>query len=165
MTVGTLLCRCARKTGRSSPNFEAMRPNGPGRSETVSVTTADRSGTARVTEVTSRASSSQRRELSIAAEVDWAEGRRSSMASGLNGISVEEQVEIGLRAGLFAEPLPDQLGMLSVMINAEDPLSPLDGLASAPEHIRVGGSAADGRALDRQPWCVVPPALRRGTGA
>ena len=108
--------------------LEAMRPNGPGRSETVTVTTADRSGTARVTEVTSRASSSQRRELSIAAEVDWAEGRRSTMASGLNGISVEEQVEIGLRAGLFAEPLPDQLGMLSVMINAEDPLSPLDGL-------------------------------------
>ena len=108
--------------------LEAMRPNGPGRSDTVSVTTADRSGTARVTEVTSRASSSQRRELAIAAEVDWAEGRRSTLASGLNGVSVEEQVEIGLRAGLFGEPLPEQLGMLSTMLDADDPLAPLDGL-------------------------------------
>jgi hypothetical protein len=108
--------------------LEAMRPDGWGRTNTTSVTSFDRSGTARVTQVTSRASSAHRRELTIVAEVDWVDGRRSAMATGLNGVSVEDQVELGLLAGLFGEPLPATLGMLATMVDADDPLAELEGL-------------------------------------
>lgn len=46
-------------------------------------------------------------------------------------MSFEDQVELGLRAGLFGEPLPDRLGMLSSMVNIDDPLAPLDGVGLA----------------------------------
>ncbi|MFL5780006.1 MAG: hypothetical protein ACJ760_01710 [Thermoleophilaceae bacterium] len=51
---------------------------------------------------------------------------------GINGVSFEEQIELGLRAGLFGEPLPDRLGTLGSMVDSSDPLAPLDGLV--PPH-------------------------------
>jgi len=108
--------------------LESLRPGAWQRQTELPVTTADRSGTARVTAVVSSASSAQRRQLTVTAEVTWADGRRSPMASGLNGVSPEEQVEAGLRAGLFQEPLPSALGMLGSMVDAGDPLEELDAL-------------------------------------
>jgi hypothetical protein len=67
-------------------------------------------------------------QLRISADVQWANGRRPALASGINGVSFEEQVEAGLRTGLFGEPLPQQLGMLVSMVDTSDPLAELDGL-------------------------------------
>lgn len=108
--------------------LEALRPDSWGRIPDLTVTTAHRSGRARITNIASRTSSAQHRALAVSADVQWADGRRPSMATGLNGIPVEDQVEIGLRAGLFREPLPPQLGMLATMIDTADPLSALEGL-------------------------------------
>jgi hypothetical protein len=51
------------------------------------------------------------------------------MAAGLNGVSVEEQVQVGLDAGLFGAPLPPQLGWLASSVDSSDPLAELDGFA------------------------------------
>ena len=37
------------------------------------------------------------------------------MRSGANGVSADDLIEYGLRALLFAEPLPERLGMLQFM--------------------------------------------------
>jgi hypothetical protein len=108
--------------------LEGLRPDGWGRSSEIAVTLPHSSGRARVSEVRSRVLSSTARELVLTAEVTWADGRRPSLATGLNGISFEEQIEVGLRAGLLREPLPERLGMLASMIDSSDPLAPLDGL-------------------------------------
>jgi hypothetical protein len=81
-----------------------------------------------VKEVTSRTSSAKLRELSISAQVEWSDGRRPSLATDLNGVSFEDQVEIGLRAALFGEQLPERLGTLGSTIDTSDTLAPLDGL-------------------------------------
>lgn len=108
--------------------LEGLRPDGWGRSSEIAVTLAHSSGRARVGEVRSRVLSSTARELVLSAEVAWADGRRPSLATGINGISFEEQVELGLRAGLLAEPLPERLGMLASMVDSSDPLAELDSL-------------------------------------
>jgi hypothetical protein len=123
----TLTIEMRSRDGEVLAALEALRPDGWGRPSEVSVTTAERSGAARVTQVISHASSAQLRQLTITAEVQWADGRRSGLATGINGVTFEEQVELSLRAGLFGEPLPERLGMLVATVDSEDPLSPLDG--------------------------------------
>jgi Domain of unknown function (DUF4062) len=108
--------------------LEGMRPDGWGRSSEITVTLPHASGRARVNEVRSRVLSSTARELVLGAEVAWADGRRPSLAAGINGVTFEEQIELGLRAGLFGEPLPERLGMLASTVDSSDPLAPLDGL-------------------------------------
>jgi hypothetical protein len=108
--------------------LEALRPGEWGRGPQLSVVAGERAGTAQVTEVASQSSSATERRLTMVADVRWADGRRPSLAAGLNGVSVEEQVEVGLAAGLFAERLPERLGGLAGMVDSSDPLSDLDRL-------------------------------------
>jgi hypothetical protein len=108
--------------------LEALRPDQWRSSSEVPVTTGNRCGRAQVTSVVSSASSTQRRQLTVRADVAWSDGRRSSFAAGINGVSAEDQVVAGLRAGLFGEALPGQLGMLAGMVDASDPLEALDAL-------------------------------------
>jgi len=105
-----------------------LRPNAMRSGHEVAVTTFDGSGSARITEVASAASSATASRLRIAAAVEWADGRRPSTAAGLNGVTVEEQVAVGLSAGLFGTPLPPQLGLLASSIDSSDPLADLDRL-------------------------------------
>jgi hypothetical protein len=109
--------------------IERLRPDQWNRTSDIQVTVPYRTGRARITEVRSRTVSGSRRELAVSGQVVWADGRRPSHATGINGISFEDQVEHGLRAGLFGEPLPERLGMLAGAVDSSDPLAPLDGLA------------------------------------
>jgi hypothetical protein len=108
--------------------LQAMRPHSMGAGNRLQVTFADKSGIAEVTEVSSQSTSATLTQLRISADVQWAYGRRPALASGINGVSFEEQVEAGLRMGLFSEPLSQQLGMLESMVDTSDPLAELDRL-------------------------------------
>ena len=110
--------------------IQALRPAEHARSsQTVPVSFGDMSGAARVTAVSKRSASATLQELTIAAEVSWADGRRSTLAASINGVSPEQQTEAGLASGLFGDALPDQLGMLASTVDTTDPLAELDRLS------------------------------------
>ncbi|HEV2974186.1 MAG TPA: DUF4062 domain-containing protein [Solirubrobacteraceae bacterium] len=110
--------------------IQALRPAGhAGSSQPIPVSFGDMSGAARVTAVSTRSASATLQELTISAEVSWADGRRSTLAASINGISPEQQIEVGLADGLFGHPLPDQLGMLAGTVDSSDPLEELDRLS------------------------------------
>jgi hypothetical protein len=110
-----------------------MRPEGWRRGAELTVTLPHACGQARVSQVRSRLGAGTARQIHLSADVAWVDGRRPSLASGLNGISFDEQIELGLRAGLLGEALPERLGMLAGAVDSSDPLAPLDelGLAQA----------------------------------
>ena len=81
--------------------LQTMRPDQMRSSRDLPVTTFDNSGSVRISEVAMETLSASMRRLRITGTVEWADGRRSSLAAGLNGITVEQQVEMGLSAGLF----------------------------------------------------------------
>jgi hypothetical protein len=108
--------------------LQAMRPQAMRSAERVPVTFGDRSGIAQVTEVGAQSSSASLTQLRISAEVQWPDGRRPGLAATVNGVSFEEQVQAGIAAGLFGEPLPHQLGMLASSVESSDPLVELDAL-------------------------------------
>jgi hypothetical protein len=110
--------------------LEGLRGDSWGRAQEVVVTTSDRSGQAQVAEVLSEARSQSVRRMTVRADVDWA-GRGSSMDAGTQGLSPDDLTEAGLRAGLFGEPLPQELGMLDFMADQSDPLAELAGQALA----------------------------------
>jgi Domain of unknown function (DUF4062) len=110
--------------------IQALRPAGhSGSSQPVPVSVGDMSGASRVTKVSTRRASATLQELTISAEVSWADGRRSTFAASISGISPEQQIEAGLAHGLFGDPLPAQLGMLPGAIDSSDPLEELDQLS------------------------------------
>ena len=43
----------------------------------------------------------------------WTDGRRSTLAATITGVSPEQQTEAGLAAGLFGKQRPEQIGMLA----------------------------------------------------
>jgi hypothetical protein len=108
--------------------LQAMRPHAMRSAERVPVTFGDRSGIAQVTEVGAQSSSASLTQLRISADVQWPDGRRPGLAATVNGVSFEEQIQAGLAAGLFGEPLPQQLGMLASTVESSDPLAALDAL-------------------------------------
>jgi len=124
----TLTLRMRSRDDAVIAALEAMRPDSWGRPGDLTTSTASRAGVARVREVTSSASSANVRDLTITTQVDWSDGRRPSLAAGINGVPYEEQIEIGLRSGLFGEPVSERLGLLASTIDTSDPLAALDGL-------------------------------------
>jgi len=109
-------------------NLEALRPGEYARATgPVAVSYGHTAGAARVSGITSRSASASLREMTIEADVTWADGRHPPLAATINGVSYEEQVVAGLKAGLFSSPLPDQLGLLAGVVDASDPLAALDG--------------------------------------
>lgn len=105
--------------------LEGLRGDQWGRAGEVTITTSDRSGTASVEEVRSETRSRSLREITLRARVTWADGRGGSMDAGTQGYSADDLTELGLRAGLLGEGLPDQLGMMEFMVDASDPLGEL----------------------------------------
>jgi Domain of unknown function (DUF4062) len=110
--------------------IQALRPSEYARSsQSIPVTFGDMSGAARVTGVSSLSASATLQELTINADVSWADGRRSTLAGSINGVSPEQQIEAGLAGGLLGDALPEQLGMLASTVDASDPLDELDRLS------------------------------------
>ncbi len=101
---------------------------GFGRGLEVSVATHAKAGRARVTGLVAESSSRSAQNLTLAADVSWG-ASGGGMDASFGNYSPDDQVEMGLRTGLFAEPPPDGFDrMLTGMLSTEDPLGPLDGL-------------------------------------
>ncbi|HET9676666.1 MAG TPA: DUF4062 domain-containing protein [Solirubrobacterales bacterium] len=107
--------------------LEDLRPDGWGRSEELLLSTSDRSGPAKVASITSETRSTSRRQMEIAVDVNWADGRGNSMAAGTSNYTADELSEIGLKAGLLgASPPPEFRDMLMAsLVNQTDPLEGL----------------------------------------
>jgi hypothetical protein len=112
-----------------------------GRGDELAVTYGDRSGRGRVESLDVETRSTVIRDVTIRISVEWATGP-DAMAAGTSGYLAGDLTEVGIRAGLLHEPLPERLGMMSFMIDATDPLSELEGIA-VPE----GSVAAIARLL------------------
>ena len=110
--------------------LEERRPGQFGRDE-IRITTQDRSGRASVEEIVTETRARSVRQMTIIASVEWADGFGDPMAAGTQGYSAEDLVELSLCAGLFGEPLPEQLGGLSFMAEPVDFLASLAGEALA----------------------------------
>lgn len=112
--------------------LESLRPDQWNRNSETVITTRQRSGTATVEEVTSESRSASRTKVTLAGRVAWADGSGDPMAAGTAGLSPEDLTELGLRAGLFGEALPESLGMMEFMLDSSDPLAEL-GEVQIPE--------------------------------
>jgi hypothetical protein len=108
--------------------LESLRPANWGGGQEVGVTDAFRSGAGRVTEVRSNARSTAMRSVTLQADVRWSEGDGFSLGASTAGYSPEDQVELGLRAGLFGEQVPETFRQhMGFMLDVSDPLEPLRG--------------------------------------
>jgi hypothetical protein len=107
--------------------LEGLRSNDWGRGGQVQVTTTDRTGVASAEEVVSETTSRSVRRITLAASVQWADGRPNNMAGGTQGLSAGDLTEISLRAGLFGEALPENLASSFMAPEPTDPLAPLRG--------------------------------------
>ncbi len=108
--------------------LQQLRPDQWGRGSVVQLTTAEASGKAIVKRIVSESRSTSRQQFTIEAEIDWADGSANSMAPGTSGYSADDLAEIGLRHGLFGEPLPERLDSMSFLVPTADPLAAFDGL-------------------------------------
>ena len=112
--------------------LEELRSDQWDRGSEVIVTTQDRSGNAKIERVTSETRSASGRTVKIEATVGWADGSADSMAAGTAGYSPEDLAELGLRAGLLGEALPEKIGSMSFMVDDSDPMAELpDGMPEA----------------------------------
>jgi hypothetical protein len=131
------------------------------------VATASRAGTATVTRVVTEMRSASIRDIELTADVEWGDGRLGSMEASFNGLSPEDQVEAGLRAGLFGLGLPTQISHgFESMIDTSDPLAPLDGLMLTPSGEEAIGALlvserllAAGKASHIDRFALGPPHL------
>jgi hypothetical protein len=114
--------------------LEALRPDGFHRGTSVPIVTARRAGDGRVTAVVTETRTSSAHDVQLNADVTWTDGSGGSMEASFNGLSPDDQTELGLRAGLLGEPLPPQLdrNFGFHMIETSDPLAELEGLMLPP---------------------------------
>jgi hypothetical protein len=83
--------------------------------------------------VVSETRSASLRHIELTADIAWGGGRGGSLEASFDGLTPDDQVEAGLRAGLLGEALPKQLSSgFESMIDATDPLGPLTNLALVP---------------------------------
>jgi hypothetical protein len=113
--------------------LESLRADGFGRGATVPIVTARRAGEGRVTTVVTETRTASAHDVELTADMSWADGGGGSMEASFNGLSPDDQTELGLRVGLLGEGLPPQLdGSFGFMIETSDPLAELDGLMLPP---------------------------------
>lgn len=113
--------------------LEQMRPDQFNRGQGRPIATGRSAGEARVTGVVIGTQASSVHEIELTAEVTWADGRGGSMEASFNGLSPDDQTEIGLRTGLLGEPLPGQLASsFGFMIDSSDPLAGLEAVSLPP---------------------------------
>lgn len=113
--------------------LESLRGDSWGRASTVPIATIGRAGEAKVTSVVSEMRTASVRDIELAADVTWGDGRGGSMDASFGGLSPDDRVEAGLRAGLLGEGVPRQVSHgFEFMIDTSDPLAPLAGLMLTP---------------------------------
>jgi len=113
--------------------LEAMRPDTFNRRSECSIATGRRAGKGRVTGVVVETTMSSLREVELTAEVEWASGGGGSMESSFNGLTPDDQTEVGLRVALLGEPLPSELdNNFGLMIDTSDPLADMGTLMLSP---------------------------------
>jgi Domain of unknown function (DUF4062) len=114
------------RDGRVAHNLEGLRPDQWRRSSEVRITTNERSGMAKLEAVLSETRSASSRLMRIDAAVAWPDGFGDSSAAGTSRYSADDLTEIGVRAGLLGEQLPEALSNYEFMIDTSDPLAELD---------------------------------------
>lgn len=113
--------------------LEAMRPDAFSRGTETSIVTSRRAGEGRVAGVVVETSMASLHEVELEAEVEWAGGRGGSMESSFNGLTPDDQTEVGLRFALLGEPLPSELdNNFGFMIDTSDPLAEMSTLMLSP---------------------------------
>jgi hypothetical protein len=106
----------------------APRSGGWGQPDQVQVTYDHRSGTGRVAQMQTETTTQAFRDIELVLNVDWSTTGRDSLTA-TSGYSGEDLIEVGVRAGLLGEELPEQLrGTYSFMVDGSDPLSELQGV-------------------------------------
>ena len=105
--------------------LNGLRARRLGQAEPIVITTADGSAAAQIQELVSETRSRSARRIKLRAVIDSRDSYGSSLDSGAQGYSADDLTEIGLRAGLFGEPVPERLGGLDFMVDPTDPLDPL----------------------------------------
>lgn len=101
-------------------------PQGWGRQQ-VPVTYANRSGISHIETLSEASTSAAFTDVTLRAKVSWAHGA-DSMAPGTTGYSAEDLTEVAVKTGLLGEPLPGELGRMSFLLDASDPLVELQTL-------------------------------------
>jgi hypothetical protein len=121
------------RDGEVAHVLETMRPDGFHHGKTAPIVTARRAGEGRITGVVTETITSSTHKVELTVEVAWADGHGSSMEASFNGLSPDDQTELGLRAGLLGEPLPSQMDRnFGFTIDTADPLLELNGLMLPP---------------------------------
>ena len=114
--------------------LEGLRADQWGRAATVPIALAHRAGEGSVISVVSEMRTASVRDMEVAADVTWGEGRGGSMDSGTAGLTPDDLTEVGLRAGLLGESIPAALDSMSFMVDTTDPIQAIPmGLPPAAE--------------------------------
>jgi hypothetical protein len=109
--------------------LESLRPDAFHRGDPILIVTARRAGEARISAVVTETRTASVHEVEVTANVSWADGRGGSLEATVNGVSPDDQTEIGLRVGLLREALPQQIADgFGFTIDTSDPLAELAGL-------------------------------------
>jgi hypothetical protein len=100
-----------------------------GRGSELGVTHGDRLGRGRVEGLDVETRSRVIRNVTVRMAVEWASCGHA-MAAGTSRHSSEDLTELGVRAGLLHEPLPEGSGtMMGYMVDSTDPLAELERIA------------------------------------
>jgi hypothetical protein len=99
---------------------------GRGRSD-VPITYANRSGAGCFKTLTETSMSAAFTEVTVEAQVAWSQGA-DSMAVGTQGFTPDDLTELAVKVGLLGEPMPSELGRMSFLVKADDPLAELQTL-------------------------------------
>lgn len=98
-------------------------PQGWGRRE-LAISYGNRSGTGQVESLSEASTSAAFTDVTIQAKVAWARGA-DSMAAGTAGYTTEDLTEVAMKVGLLGESMPSELGQMSFLVGATDPLAEL----------------------------------------
>ena len=101
-------------------------PRAIGRND-VAITYGNRSGAGRIQALSEESASAAFTDVTIESQVTWSQGV-DSMAAGTQGYSAEDLTEVAMRVGVLGERMPGDLGQMSFLVKAEDPLADLQGL-------------------------------------
>jgi Domain of unknown function (DUF4062) len=121
---------------RDANVMHALRALAPGpqfgRGADVPVSYRDRAGVGRIESIEVQTQSQTAQNVKLVLAVRWSSGRPSTAMTTV-GFSHEDLVEIGIRAGLLHEPVPQSLtgfGM-TTLVDTADPLAALEGVQLA----------------------------------
>ncbi len=105
------------------------------RAPRIQVTHGNRSGQGEIRELAVQTTSAAFSDVTVTVSMDWSV--TSDMPIGTAGYSAEDLTEVAVRVGLLRDPMPPQLGQMSFLVKAEDPLATLAGVGVPEDNMRA----------------------------